>query len=176
MFKKFVLSALIFGCSQLAQAGIIYQLEDASQTGAPGTTLAFFVTLTNTSSTDQVWLNGTGSTSSSAFLSIDTNPFFTNAPFFLDPLQVSAKFEAFDVTIDPSAPAGAYIGSIFSIQGGPDAGAGTAFDDLADISFDVNVQTVSAVPEPGTFGGAFIGLSAVGWWAAKRQSRGGPTT
>jgi hypothetical protein len=74
--------------------------------------------------------------------------------------------EAFDVTIDPSAPDGPYIGSVFSVQGGPDGGANTAFDDLADISFDVNVQSRS-VPEPGTLPATFLALIATGLWTRR---------
>ncbi len=111
------------------------------------------MTLTNTSTTDQVWLNGIGSTSVSPFLTIDTDPFNINAPLFLDPLASSGPFELFDVLIDPATPDGPYIGNFVSIQGGADGGAGTAFDDLADIGFDVQVQTPSSgVPEPATFG------------------------
>jgi hypothetical protein len=123
-------------------------LVDSSLTGAPGDMLAFFVTLSNPSATDTVYLNGIGSTASSSFLSVDTSPFDINAPLFLAPGDVSGPFELFDVTIDPAAPAGPYVSSFVSISGGADAGSGTAFDDLADITFDVDVSSTSAVPEP----------------------------
>ena len=55
-------------------------------------------------------------------------------------------FEIFDVTIDPATPDGLIPGSTVSIQGGADS---FTFDDLADPSFDVTVQTpTSAAPEP----------------------------
>jgi hypothetical protein len=152
MQKLFIASALVIGLSSLADAGIIAQLDNASQTGAPGDTLIFNVTLTNPSATDQIWLNGIGSTSVTPFLAIDISPFNTNAPLFLDPMASSGLFELFQVSIDPGAPDGPYIGNVVSILGGADGGAGSAFDDLADISFDVQVQvTTSATPEPGTF-------------------------
>ena len=151
--KPFLACVLLIGVASFADAGIIAQLDNASLTGAPGDTLIFSVTLTNPSSTDQIWLNGTGSTSVSPFLTIDTNPFNTNAPFFLDPMTGSGLFEFFHVIIDPNAPDGPYIGNVVSILGGADGGTGSAFDDLVDISFDVQVQApASGVPEPGTFG------------------------
>jgi hypothetical protein len=150
--RLFFASALAIGISPLAQAGFIAQLDNASQIGAPGDTLTFNVTLTNPSAIDQIWLNGAGSTSVSSFLEIDTDPFNTNAPLFLDPMASSGLFELFQVTIDPSAPDGPYVGNIVSILGGADGGAGSAFDDLGDISFDIQVQsTASTAPEPRTF-------------------------
>jgi hypothetical protein len=127
------------------------QLAAGSLTGAPGDTLAFLATLSNPSPTDTIYLNGIGSTASSPFLNVDTTPFDVNAPLFLAPGDVTGSFELFDVTIDPAAPNGPYVGSFLSILGGADGGMGTLFDDLDDLSFDVNVASASAsVPEPGT--------------------------
>jgi hypothetical protein len=152
MQKLLIASALAIGLSSLGHGGIIAQLDNASQTGAPGDTLIFEVTLTNPSATDQIWLNGISSTGGFPYLTIDVSAFNLNAPFFLDPMASSGPFELFDVAIDPSAPDGPYIGNFVSIQGGADGGGGSAFDDLVDISFDINVQSnSSAVPEPGTF-------------------------
>jgi hypothetical protein len=154
----------------LAHADIIAQLDNASLTGAPGDTLIFDVTLTNTSTTDQVWLNGIGSTASSPFLDIDTSPFDVNAPLFLDPLAISGPFELFDITIAPGTADGGYIGSFVSILGGADGGTGSAFDDLVDVNFDVNVSSssTSAVPEPATFG-LMLAASLVPCLAALRR-------
>ena len=150
--KLFIASILVIGLSSVADAAIIAQLDNASQTGAPGDTLVFNVTLTNSSATDQIWLNGISATGGFPFLTIDVSPFNSNAPLFLDPMASSGPFELFDVTINPGTPDGPYIGNFVSIQGGPDAGMGTAFDDLVDISFDVQVQSATeGVPEPGSF-------------------------
>lgn len=151
--KTLFAAFLAFTFSQIANGGIIAQLDNSTQAGSSGNTLIFSVTLTNSSTTDQVWLNGISSTAASPLLSIDTSPFDANAPFFLDPLASSGRFELFDVTIAPGTPAGPYIGSIVSLIGGADGGNGTALNDLVDISFDVNVTRVApSTPEPGTFG------------------------
>jgi hypothetical protein len=135
----------------LAAGEIQVDLVDPSQTGAPGDTLMYLATLADTSLTDTVYLNGIGSTAASPFLTIDTSPFFANAPLFMNPGDVSGPFELFDVTIDPAAPDGGYPGSFVILLGGPDGGAGTDFTDQADISFDVTVQSSAAeVPEPGS--------------------------
>jgi hypothetical protein len=163
MLKAILLAAAsTIGLCCLAHADIIAQLDSPTETGAPGDTLAFMVTLTNTSSTDQIWLNGIGSTASSAVLSIDTDPFNTNAPLFLDPLASSGPFELFDVTIAPGTPDGGYVGSFVTIEGGADGGAGTAFTDLVDVSFDVDVHSpINAVPEPNTLTLFAVGLIAL---------------
>ena len=119
---KQVLSSicLFLSCVCLAHASTIdAQLANGSLTGAPGDTLAFFATLSNPSATDTIYLNGAGSTASSAFLGVDITPFNVNAPLFLVPGDMSGPFEIFDVTIDPAAPDGPYIGSfVFSILSG----------------------------------------------------------
>lgn len=163
MMKLFIASALAIGLSALADGGIIAQLDNASQTGAPGDTLVFNVTLTNSSATDQIWLNGISATGGFPYLTIDVGPFNSNAPLFLDPMTSSGPFELFDVTINPGTPDGPYIGNFVSIQGGADGGAGSAFDDLVDISFDVQAQSAtSGVPEPGTFWIVCLVLLAAG--------------
>jgi hypothetical protein len=154
---------LAIGMASFADAEIVAQLDTPSQTGAPGDTLVFNVTLTNTSATDQIWLNGIGSTAASPFLSIDTDPFDVNAPLFLDPLESSSLFALIDVTIAPGTPDGPYIANFVSIQGWADGGTGIAFDDLVDVSFDVDVlSSATATPEPSSFGMLCAGALTLG--------------
>jgi hypothetical protein len=146
---KLRLLLMLIACAGTLPAGNLQvDLSAASQSGAPGDLLAFFGTMTNVSPTDTIFLNSISSTSISGFLTIDTGPFFINAPLFLAPGDVSGLIEIFDVTIDPAAPGGPYAGSTVSIQGGADS---VTFDDLADVNFDVQVSTpTSLTPEPGT--------------------------
>jgi hypothetical protein len=146
--KLRLLLMLIAGLGTLQAGNLEVDLSSASQTGAAGDLLQFFCTMTNVSPTDTVFLNSISSTSISGFLTIDTGPFFVNAPFFLNPGDVSGPFEIFDVAIDPATPDGPYPGSTVSIQGGADSGT---FDDLADVNFDVQVSSpTTAAPEPST--------------------------
>lgn len=168
----FLALVLAIGMSSLVRADIVAQLDNPRQIGAPGDTLIFNLTLTNTSATDQIWLNGIGLTAASPFLSIDTDPFDVNAPLFLDPLESSGLFELIDVTIAPGTPDGPYIGNFVSIEGGADGGSGSAFDDLVDVSFDVDVQSVpSATPEPGSFGMLCAGALLVGLTKFRRGQK-----
>lgn len=131
-------------------------LVQANQTVAEGTTVVtFFATITNPSTTDTVYLNGTGGGTGSPDLTLDNSPFNTNAPFFLAPLASSGAipFALFNVDLAPGTPAGIYDSSsnIFSITGGPDGGTNTEFDDLVDVNFSITVTGSSTgVPEPGT--------------------------
>ena len=54
---------------------------------------------------------------------------------------------------------GATWASFVSIEGGADGGAGTAFTDLVDVSFDVDVHSpINTVPEPNS-----LALTAAGF-------------
>lgn len=146
MKRYLMMLMVIAGMGTLRAATVLVVLSNLSQTGAPGDILPFFGTMTNTSDTDTIFLNSASSTSASSNLTIDLVPFFINAPLSLAPGEVSSLFEIFDVTIDPTAPDGLIAGSTVSIQDGLDS---FTFDDLADPSFDVTVQSPSsAAPEP----------------------------
>src|ERR1017187_392563 len=102
--------------------------------------------ISNPSATDTIYLNGDISTVVSTFLTVDDTPFIDNAPLSLAPGADTGPtpFELFDVTIDPTTPAGNYDNNLFSILGGPD---GTSLYDLVDVPFNVTVTTPTAVPE-----------------------------
>ncbi|HLK69185.1 MAG TPA: PEP-CTERM sorting domain-containing protein [Bryobacteraceae bacterium] len=146
--KLSLLLMLVAGLGTLQAGNLEVDLSSPPLTGAPGDLLQFFGTMTNVSPTDTIFLNSISSTSISSFLTIDIGPFFVNAPLFLNPGDVSGPFEIFDVTIDPATPDGPYLGSFVSIQGGADS---ETFDDLADVNFDLQVNSITtAAPEPST--------------------------
>jgi hypothetical protein len=126
-------------------------LVQADQTVTLGTTMVVFdATISNPSSTDTIFLNGDGSSIPSSFLTLDDSPFFNNAPIFLDPGASTLPFELFDILLAPNTPVGTYGLNTFSIFGGADGGAGTAFNDLADANFSITVANPTSVPEPST--------------------------
>ncbi len=127
-------------------------LTQSTITISQGTTsVAFFATIFNPSSTDTVYLNGDSPLTFSSSISVNDSPFLLNAPISLAPLATSSSFEIFDVVLAPGITPGSYSG-VFSILGGPDGGTNTDFSDLADVSFTVDVtqKTASTTPEPGT--------------------------
>ena len=151
-----LLAAVLVSPRELRADSLNVTLVQVSQTVAQGTTVVtFYATITNPSTTDTVYLNGTGGGTGSPDLTLDDSPFDLNAPFFLAPLASSGAipFALFNVDLDPGTPAGIYneASNIFSITGGPDGGAGTDFDDLADVPFSITVTGSSTTaPEPGT--------------------------
>ncbi|QOY87909.1 PEP-CTERM sorting domain-containing protein [Paludibaculum fermentans] len=138
---------LLAACwSTLSASSIQVNLANPSQTGAPGSVLQFFGTITNLSGVDPVYLNGISANSVSPDLTIDVIPFFFNRPASLAPGATSALFEIFEVTILPGALPGPHVGNTVSFQGGL---AGGAFEALADANVDVSIG-VSSIPEPST--------------------------
>jgi hypothetical protein len=157
--KTRLLLMLLAGFGTLRAGTLLVALSTLSQTGAPGSVLPYFGTMTNVSDTDTIFLNSASSTSSSSNLTIDLLPFFINAPLSLAPGEVSPVFEIFDVTIDSATPDGLIPGSTVSIQGGIDS---FTFDDLADPNFDVLVQSpAAAAPEPSPVWLMLAGLAAL---------------
>lgn len=146
-------------------------LTQANQTVVLGTTtVAFDATISNPSSTDTIYLNGDSWTTSNLFLTVDDAPFFNNAPLFLDPGASSGPFELFDVLLDPNTTAGDYSLNFFSIFGGADGGAGTAFDDLVDANFSVDVTSPVVTPEPGTLLLLASGLASLAFFRKRLNS------
>jgi hypothetical protein len=125
-----------------AQAQLLFNLNPAGLTGAPGGSVTFNATLTN-SGIDTIWLNGDTSSVGTPGLTIDDTPYLNNFPLFLIGGD-AATADLFTVDIDPSVLVGNYFGS-FTIVGGADA---FAQDALATQNFEVSVAS-SSVPEPG---------------------------
>src|SRR5215813_1186619 len=73
-------------------------LTQIDQTGVAGRTVTFQATLTNLT-TNTIFLNGDSGTTSSTLLTVDDNPFLTNAPLTLAPGASSGPFDLFSVLI-----------------------------------------------------------------------------
>jgi hypothetical protein len=119
---------------------------NSTLSGNPGDTLTYTGTITNTSLTDTIFLNGVSATSVSPFLNFDTLPFFFNAPLSLDPGQATTLIELFDLLIDPAAAAGPFVNNSIDILGGLD---NQSFDVQGEATVDaIVVSATSATPEP----------------------------
>lgn len=151
---------------------LAFTLMPSDQTGAPGSTLHFTGTLSNTTGT-AIFLNGDSNTLNAPGLTLDDSPFLS-APTSLAPVgQPGSTYTGgfFDILIAPSAMSGVFSGS-FTILGGAD---GSANDAQASQTFSVTVGTPSPVPEASTtvsLGLLLLGLGGVAVSAKrKKQAR-----
>lgn len=129
--------------------------------GMPGDTLTFQATLVNLG-TDPLYINGVNLSGVPSGLTVDESSLYINFPVSptsaLNP-GTSYSGDLFTVTLDPSLAPDSYSG-IFTILGGLDA---TQQDNIADVSFMVEVLPLSAVPEPGgLLWLCGVGISGVG--------------
>jgi len=135
--------AVFSGAAQASAVDVNFL--STSLIAAPGDTLQFFATLTNTTGAD-ITTAGASAASASPFLTIDPSPLFLNfiLPFGVLPAgQSTAQFEIFDILVDPATPFGPYVGNTVSILD-------DNFNSVADTSVDVIVPAPAAsVPEPG---------------------------
>jgi hypothetical protein len=144
---------LLFSGSAAHADSISIALTQDSQAATAGSTVMFDATLTNLSSISTVYLNGDSSVTSSLLLSVSDAPFLNNAPFFLNPDEISGPYELFSVTLDPTTAPGTYDFNSFSILGGAD---GNSSDTLGTADFSITV-----VPEPSSAMLVLTGLLAV---------------
>lgn len=157
----FALAALLALPRGARADSLTLSFDQSAITVAPGTlTVPFFGAITNPSATDTIFLNSPAASTISTDLSVDVSPFALNAPASLAPGASSGDIELFVVDLDPATPIGMYGNNNFQIQGGPDGGAFTDFNDLVDASFEVDVQTPTGatVPEPATLWTVLTGL------------------
>ena len=113
------LALLLFSLS--TRADLICLLTPAAQSGLGSNEVFFAGSLTNTSLTDNLFLNNlqiSFSDDAANFFAADTNAFFANVPGILLPGE-TYNDTVFGITIDPSTPPGQFFG-IVTFQGGAD--------------------------------------------------------
>lgn len=151
-----VLSLLVMVASAARGDSGGVDLTLTSVSGAPGSEVTVYGTITNTGS-GTVYLNNESYTlGSTNFLNGDVTDFFVNAPFTLGPDSNSGPIALFTFDVASGTPGGSYGGNFLDILGG----GPTDQDLLASTAFSVNVQN-NAVPEPGTIGLIALGLAGV---------------
>jgi hypothetical protein len=115
-----IAAALVLTAGSLS-AALQFTLVPAVQSGAVTTQLTFSGTLTNTSATDNLFLNDIHfdfNAAAAAALAADSNVFFANVPGILGPNETYTG-PIFTVTINSSAEPTDYFGSVV-IRGGAD--------------------------------------------------------
>ena len=165
---RFAIAALVLFLFVTAAHGdsVGLTLVQTSQTATAGSTLTFDATITNLSTTDTIFLNGDGSTTSSPLLTVDDTPFLTNFPLSLAPSEVSGPFALFNITIDPTTSIGTYDFNSFSILGGLDD---SSSDTIGTVDFSVVIGDVTVTPELGTLTLLLPGLVMTTFVAISRQ-------
>jgi len=155
LFCMLLVTAIAFTALPVTAQDVGIILSQSTLTGAAGTTLTFDATLTNLS-TNKIFLNGDSFTTVSPSLTVNDNPFLTNAPLSLKVSATSGPFVIFTVTIAPGTAPGVYSLNDFTILGGL---TGCDFSVLGSTNFTIDV--VSAVPEPRTLSLVGTGLLLV---------------
>jgi hypothetical protein len=127
-----------------ASSTLTIVLDSPTLIGAPGGSVEFTGTITNTTG-DEIFLNADSFTLATFDPSaIDDSPFFTNAPLSLVGFDLTGDIGLFNVNIPALFPEGGYFGT-FQILGGLD---GDAQEQIGSVDFTVQVQQPSGVPEP----------------------------
>jgi len=129
-----ILVAFVLLAAARLAAAVTLTLTPAVQNSARGPELVFSGTLTNTSATDNAFLNDLQATftgNAGAFLALNSNAFFANVPGILLPGETYTGV-LFSVTLSAAASPGDYAGTIF-VKGGADI---FASGDLASAGFD----------------------------------------
>ena len=124
-----------------ARADLAFLVTPTAQLGVGSNEVFFTATLTNTSPTDELFLNNlqlSFTDGASNYFTADTNAFFANVPGILLPNETYIDI-VFGVTIAPATPPGQYYGTV-TIQGGTNI-----FDDtnLSSQTFQVCLPPVA---------------------------------
>ena len=112
---------VLLASAAVARADLTLQLTPSAPSAAPGAVLTFQGILTNTSTTDKLFLNDLQATltgSAAANVTLKSNAFFGNVPGILLPGE-TYNGPLFQVKLGANAPAADYAGSV-TIQGGAD--------------------------------------------------------
>jgi hypothetical protein len=159
--------ALAVAAVTVAEAGVVFTLDNPDQTGLPGNTLQFFGTITNTG-TDTVSFNSDNFNFTGGASFSTTDLFFSNAPISLDGGLSSGDIELFDVSLtDPFTDSFGLYGGSESLIGGAN---GDSQDVLASADFSVTAQAPdSTTPEPASFIMAGAGVLALALKARRRK-------
>jgi hypothetical protein len=147
--------ALAVAAVTVAEAGVVFTLDNPDQTGLPGNRLQFFGTITNTG-TDTVFFNSDNFNFTGGASFSTTDLFFSNAPISLDGGLSSGDIELFDVSLtDPFTDS-------FGLYGGSES--------LIGADFSVTAQAPdSTTPEPASFIMAGAGVLALALKARRRK-------
>lgn len=127
---KQVLGMLLW--SHTALAGLTLSLDPVTQPVSAGAEALFSGTLTNTSTTDRLFLNDVTATFTAdpqSDTALSSNAFFANVPGILLPGE-TYDGPLFRISLSSTSPAANYTGAI-TLQGGPDITASTALASTA---------------------------------------------
>ncbi len=160
------LLALLMVVPGVAHAQLTFTLSSPVQSAAPGASLIFTGTLTNTGP-DELFLNSLSVNlfgNSVFYLSSNDSVFLNNVPLSLPAGGAAYIGAILGIDVSLATPDGSYFGQAI-LQGGP--GASDA-NDLASQPFQVIVNSTPVAPEPGTLGLLLLGLPVF----ARRVRRG----
>lgn len=144
MLALFVLPAILLLSPRAFGDTISLSLDAPVQTGAAGSTVSFFATVSAPGTNGGTeFLNG-DSFNLTLPLVLDDSGFFLDFPLSLDPGDSFSGLLLFSVDLPSNVAAGPYTGS-FEILGGADGGGQ---DKLSSVDFEVDVPATGAVPEP----------------------------
>ncbi len=149
-----VLILCAFVDASAARADLVMTLSSSVQNSARGRELVFSGTLTNTSSTERIFVNDLVANligASANELTYQANAFFANVPGILEAGESYSNSELFHVSLGANSPANDYSGSV-TLRGGSDISASV---DLATSSFKVlspAVNLVATDPSASEFG------------------------
>jgi hypothetical protein len=122
MSKPIALLFCVLASMTPARAGLTVSLSPSTRSGPGGIEIVFSGTLTNTSATQKVYLNGIHanlSGTAATYLTFEPNAFFANVPGILLPGETYSNSEIFRVLLSGLAPSGDYAGTV-AIRGGMD--------------------------------------------------------